>query len=358
MPSGTQGAADYYVWHVSGKTVTIHLNLEVVDRLLADMTRAFSAVPRHGAEIGGLLLGTIEQGDTVIVRVDDFEPVESQYKNGPSYLLSDEDRARFQSACEHWQPDEARPLYAVGYYRSNTREAASLAPQDIELLDEFFPSPAHIGLLINFHARRTSTAGFFFREDGLFPRTTQLEFPFRRRELSAGDDPPARPRREPAPSPAPPAESDYRREAPWRPAVTPVPSTPASGRFGLRSAVWIPLSFVFLMFGMALGLMIALARGSGPSAHEPGDFSLGLAVTRSDDNLSVRWDREATAIHAADHGVLEIEDGSYTKSVDLDTAQLKNGSIIYRNSSDAVRFRLVVYPKAHVSVTETADWGR
>lgn len=104
--------------------------------------------------------------------------------------------------------------------------------------------------------------------------------------------------------------------------------------------------------------MIALARGSGVPARDNQDFSLGLSVTRSDDNLSVRWDRDAAAIHAASRGVLEIEDGSYTKSVDLDPAQLNNGSIIYRNSSGSVRFRLVVYPRARISVTETVDWKR
>jgi hypothetical protein len=116
-------------------------------------------------------------------------------------------------------------------------------------------------------------------------------------------------------------------------------------------------------------MMIALSRAPGRS--DAADFSLGLAVAKADQdsvverangakepgyNLSVKWDRSATAVRAAQRGVLEIEDGKYTKSVDLDTAQLSNGGIIYRNSSATVRFRLTVYPRTRLSVTETAEW--
>jgi hypothetical protein len=349
MAAGTQGASDYFVWKVPGSAVSIYLHLDVVDRLLADVMRGLAALPKRGAEVGGILLGVIDHGHPAIVRVEDFEPVESQYKSGPSYLLSAEDRARFKSAWEQWQPDEARAIYAVGYYRGNTRDGFSLGPEDIELLEEFFPSPAHIALLVRPNSTKASIGGFFFRENGLFPSATALEFPFRRRELSAIEQPFPHPRREPAP------QNDPQNDPPDDP---PRQREPASARSSLRTAVWIPLSFVFLLFGVALGLMIALARGSGVPGRDSQDFSLGLSVTRSDDNLSVRWDRDAAAIHAAARGVLEIEDGSYTKSVDLDPAQLNNGSIIYRNSSGSVRFRLVVYPKARISVIETVDWKR
>lgn len=343
MAARTQGASEYFVWEVPGRAVAIHLHLDVIDRLLADIMRAFAAVPKRGAEVGGVLLGAIERGPVSMVRIDDFEAVECEHKSGPSYSLSDEDRGKFRKGCDHWQPGESRPMYAVGFYRSHTRDSLALAPEDIGLMDEFFPSPAHVALLVKPYGGKASLAGFFFREDGVFPSFTALEFPFRRRELTGSDAPPTvAPRLEPR---------SYLGREHTLPALPP-------GRSGLRTAVWIPLSFVFLLFGVALGLMIALARGSSSAAHEVQDFSLGLSVTRSDDNLSVRWDRGAPAIHAADRGVLEIEDGSYTKAVDLDTAQLQNGSIVYRNSSGAVRFRLIVYPKAQVTVTETADWRR
>jgi len=342
MAARTQGAPEYFVWEVPGKPVSIHLHLDVIDRMQADVIRGFAAVPRRGAEVGGILLGVIEPGPVSSVRIEDFEEVECEHKSGPSYVLSDEDRARFRAACDHWQPDEARPMYAVGFYRSHTRDSLALAPEDIELLDELLPSPGHVALLIKpYGGNKPSLAGFFFREDGVFPRAAALEFPFRRRELAGdGDAPAVSPR---------PETRDYAPDAR-------LSSSPRKS--GLRTGFWIPLSFVFLLFGVALGLMTALARGWSSSSREAQDFSLGLSVARSDDNLSVRWDRAASAIHAADHGVLEIDDGSYTKSVDLDTAQLKNGSVIYRNASGDVRFRLTVYPQPRVAVSETVEWRK
>jgi hypothetical protein len=106
-----------------------------------------------------------------------------------------------------------------------------------------------------------------------------------------------------------------------------------------------------------LGFQLAVSIGFKPTGGAgAADYSLSLAVTNTGDNLSVRWNRQAAPVRAAQSGVLEIEDGNSGKSVNLDEAQLQNGSIIYKNSSDTVRFRLVVYPKTGVSVTETIEW--
>ena len=57
-------------------------------------------------------------------------------------------------------------------------------------------------------------------------------------------------------------------------------------------------------------------------------------------------------MRAASNGVLEIDDGGETKRVELDRANLSSGSMVYRNVSDKVRFRLVVYLDSGLSVTE------
>lgn len=374
--------ADYYVWTVAGKPVVVHLHLEVVDRMLSEVMRGFGAVPKRGAEIGGVLIGTIERGDTTVVKIEDFEPVECGYKRGPSYLFERDDRAAFEDAMRRWQPDSTRPAYAVGMFRSHTRDGMSLAAEDIALMDEFFPSPAHVALLIKPYGTKVSVAGFFFREDGAFQTATPLEFPFRRRELTGEAEPPRRsmierrPRvREVRPigrrAPAQPAELEEELGEPQYeepPSAGPAYAVTLPSRSRLRSATWIPLSFVFFVFGVALGLMITLTRA--PGRNEAADFSLGLSVAKAEDtpvvdggapketgfNLSVKWDGQAAAVRAARRGVLEIEDGKYTKSVDLDGPQLRNGNIIYRNSSSTVRFRLTVYPQTRISVTETAEW--
>lgn len=357
-----QGGSDYYVWEIPGKPLAICLHFDALEGILHEVMRGFGAVPKRGAEVGGLLLGTIEHGVVSVVRIEDFEAVECEYQRGPSYLLGERDGAEFREACRRWQPDESRTVYAVGFFRSQTREGLSLDSEDLDLLDEYFPSPAHIALLVKPHGTKVSTGGFFFREDGAFQESTPLEFPFRRRELM-GEDAAAAPR--------PVAES---RLEPTRPRAVarqerldedrvsellrhpgPAYAVTLPSKSRMRSGIWIPLSFVFLLFGVAIGLMIALGR-TPDAAGGATDFSLGLSILKTDGNLSVKWNRDAPAIHGADRGVLEIEDGSYSKSVDMDAAQLSNGSILYRNSSNSVRFRLVVYPRARVSVAETLQW--
>jgi len=341
--------AGYYVWEVPGRPVAVHLSLEVADRILADVMRGFAAVPKRGAEVGGLLIGTIELGEPSVIKITDFEAVDCAYKRGPSYLLVDKDAEKFDETCSRREGE------SVGYYRSHTREGFSLSSEDIELMDRYFPNSTNIALLIRPFATKVSLAGFFAREDGVFPETTPLEFPFRRQELSGEDPPPRRPILERRPRQR--ATPEIPSYEPAIPALAPEPyQIPAPPKPRSRNAIWIPLSFVFLLLGVALGMMIALTRTSGSSRGDAQDFSLGLAISKTDDNLSVRWDRQSAAIHTAQRGVLEIEDGSYTKSVELDSAQLQNGSIIYRNSSGTVRFRLVVYPRARVSITETAEW--
>jgi hypothetical protein len=358
--------AGYYVWEVHGQPVVVHLHLDVVDRILAEVMRGFGAVPKRGAEVGGILIGFVEHraaehGDVSVVRIDDFEPVECGYKRGPSYLFSGDDAAAFADAVRQWQPDATRSTYAVGFFRSHTRDGLSLSGEDIGMMDEYFPAPSHVALIIKPYGTKVSLAGFFIREDGSFPDTAPLEFPFRRRELAGEDAPPRRSMIERRPRPQrfaeiPPAEVEENVAAD----PMPLPSTgyavtvPSKSR--LRSSIWVPLSFVFLVFGVALGMMIALTRSPAASRGDGQDFSLGLVISKTDDNLSVKWDRQSAAIHTAQRGVLVIEDGSHTQSVDLDTAQLQNGSIIYRNSSPTVRFRLIVYPRARVSVTESAEW--
>lgn len=363
MAAKTQGAPGYYVWEVPGKPVTIHIHLDVVDRILAEVMRGFGAVPKRGAEAGGVLLGVIEPGDPTIVRIEDFEPVECAYKRGPSYLFTREDRAVFEQAVQRWQPEESREAYAVGFYRSHTRDGMSLAQEDVEVMDEYFPSPSHVALLVKPYGTKVSLGGFFVREDGAFPETTPLEFPFRRRELAGEEAPPRRSmieRRErgirrfvPAPlagAPDDEVESAEPSQAGPAYAVT----LPSKSR--LRSAVWIPLSFVFLLFGIALGLMIAVARPPSNAAVAAADFSLGLSVAKEDDDLRVKWDPQSPAIRAAQRGSLEIQESGLTKVVDLDTANLQSGKITVQKQTDSVHFRLTVFPRAGVSITQTADW--
>jgi hypothetical protein len=234
-------------------------------------------------------------------------------------------------------------------------------------MEQNFPSPSHIALLVKPFATKASIASFFFREDGLFPSVAPLEFPFRRRELTGEEAPPRRsmlertPRRhdpgEEVSSVAPSMEFSQDPSSDSVFAAGPAYAYTSPSKSRARSGwVWIPLSFVFLLLGVVLGFQAALTMSPKAAGRSAVDYGLGLTVTREGANLSVRWDREAAAVKAAQKGVLEIEDGGYTKPVDLDQAQLSNGNILFTNSTGVVRFRLTVYPQAGVSVIQTMEW--
>src|SRR3954470_10382036 len=191
MESRTQDPAGYYAWEVPGQSVVVHLRLDVVDRLAAEVMRGFGSVPKRGAEVGGFLIGIIRAGVPAIVRIDDFEPVACEYRRGPSYQFTEEDGAALEEAWQRLQPSLSPSAYAVGYFRSHTRDGFALATEDLDLLDRLFPGPSQVALLIKPYATKVSVGGFFVREHGEFPESTPLEFPLRRREL-LGEDPAAR----------------------------------------------------------------------------------------------------------------------------------------------------------------------
>jgi hypothetical protein len=303
------------------------------------------------------------------VRIEDFEPVACEYKRGPSYLFTEQDGAAFEDACQRWQPSASPSNYAVGYFRSHTREGFSLDTEDVELMDNFFSNASHVALLIKPYATKVSVAGLFARQHGVFPNETPLEFPLRRRELTGEEPPPRRSLMERRPrgrqrAPAPLFDESPKAEmaaAPLErmPPPEPAYATTTTAKSRMRSGwVWIPLSFIFLLLGVALGFQAALTMGTGTAAGAAQDYSLSLSAIHNDDNLTVRWGRQSPAIRSARRGVLEIEDGGYTKPVELDAAQLQNGTLIYRNSSDAVRFRLTVFANERVSITETLAWKK
>jgi hypothetical protein len=366
MEPSTQGRPGYYVWDAPGQPLAVHLHLDILDRINAEVMRGFAAIPKRGAEVGGILLGTVQHGLRTIVCIDDFEPIACEYRHGPSYLLSDDELERFEEAVARRQPNDQSQAYAVGFYRSNTREGMSLAPEDLDLLDRSFPSPEQIALLIKPYATKAGAGGFFVRGADGFPSESPLEFPFRRRELTGEVPPPRRPLSERRPRargyPATEAadaglaaqmelQENYYPDAEESPEPEYEPPEP-----GGRIWVWIALSCVFLVLGLLVGYQAALVLAPQLADRGGSDLALNLTAEKSGGSLTVRWNRDAPALRNAQRGVLEIDDGGYNKPVDLAVADLKNGTLIYQNSSEAVRFRLTIFLDARLSVSETLEW--
>ena len=268
-------AASTFHWDVPGRSTTIFIDFELVDRLGFEIMRGFGAVPKRGAEVGGILLGSAEMGDRMVVRIEDFVPVPCEHLRGPSYVLSEKDMKLFDEALERWRPAPDKRIYVVGYFRSNTKELLQLSPEDLDILETRFPGSSAICLQVKPYATRASEATFFLRENGRFPTESQpAAFPFRRKEMGGGKMP-RRPRgveaqtEEPAPAPESTATSNATEEAaPAWPMLTfgmsPPPDPAPAGTLLTPQAkprtgwFWIPLSFIFLLLGVVMGFQIAL----------------------------------------------------------------------------------------------------
>lgn len=362
-------APSHYVWEVAGKPVSIHLDFNVLDRLGMDVMRGFGAVPKRGAEVGGLLLGSFEQnGDKLVVRVEDFVPVVCDHMKGPSYLLTEKDQARFEETVQRLKSAREDEPKLVGYYRSHTRDGLGLSDEDVEIFERYLGDASQIVLLVRPFATRTSIGAFFFQEPGGFRRESSYqEFPFRRRDLGGGNAVPARTVQADSVIESTGEEPDLREWVkrrgggegrPERVRVEKARPEPDNSVANFRSRwVWVPLSFVFLIVGVVVGFQSATMLHQGDLDRLAAtDLSLGLTAKSEAGKVVVRWDRSNKAIQNAASGVLRILDGDFSKVVNLDTRQLQNGSVIYMSADNRVGFRLEVTTTRRTTLSESTEY--
>jgi hypothetical protein len=351
-----------------GKPLEIRLDHSVIQRINIEVMRGFGVTRRRGTETGGLLIGKIDRlSSPPVLHIQDFEVCPCEYASGPSYLLSANDWQNFKQTVSRWEPSLDRDLYAVGYFRSHTREGFALDENDASVFRAFFRDPLDVALLIKPFATRVAEAGIFLQDKGaLAAESPAIEFQFTGRQkqpsvaeavatpVSALEPPQAAVALKKAkiierPSPAPYerpmfAEHHARESSGWG-----------------RRLSWFAFSLALLAFGGACGYEYAGARAArplataGPSAQAE-VYSVRLQVSQVDSSLMVKWDRDSAPIQAAMHGVLTVTEGSNSKEVKLGFAELRNGTAMYPNVGAEVRFRLELFFKENRSFVESAEF--
>jgi hypothetical protein len=273
---------------------------------------------------------------------------------------------------------------------------------DVRVFDALFPGDHPVILLVKPSVTRVSQGAFFFREEGGVRReASYLEFPFRRRELGGeaeaqwtGGDGGRGERalngisREAAPANAVATRRNQEQqisngmddfdETPLQSRVSvangqlatpddPVDAWPEESLAASRGKVlgrrWtlIPLSFLFLLLGVFLGIQVALTVGPrlGSAAGPMVDpYDLGLRVAAKDGKVQLDWNLDAVVITSAQSGTLFIEDGGVTKTVPLTRAQLTDGRIAYASLSDTVRFRLDIQLRDNALFSESVVYNQ
>ena len=329
-----------YVWNEPDHSISIHLPLVLVSRLGLEALEAYKSVPKRGLEIGGLLLGRAEG---TALYISDFQPVESEYRWGPSYRLSDSDLKTFEEAIGQ-HPD------AIGMYRTSTQtDALSLEEDHVKLFRRYFAGAGKVYLLVQ---PKRGNAVFFVNDGETL--TAGHEFPFRASELSVEipettlkPDRPPEPKLEPKP---------VRSLAVLPKAPLPAPPAPPAGRPRTRL-----VQAAALVFGMLAGAAIyqVLHSASRPSPNvaplspvataTKGDPKpsaaphMPLSVQWAGNSVMLYWNPDNTLIRSADKATLFISDGDQQRELALDHGDLASGALSYRPRSGEVTFRLRIF---------------
>ncbi|MGH9661053.1 MAG: hypothetical protein ACRD96_21070 [Bryobacteraceae bacterium] len=351
MSAPIAGSLPYYVWQSPDRKTSIQLSFDVIDRILQDVMRGFGSLPRRGAEVGGILLGRGEPGQVII---EEFELVECEYQAGPSFVLSDRDRAGLAEALEKWSDKRLR---VVGLYRSHTRKDLYLDDLDEALFRQFFGDPEQVFLVIKPFATRACVAGFCLWRDGELERDgTLAEFVFNRRELGGGDPRPVAARREAAPSESREQETAAAPAGRSTPSLS-ILSGPAAEAPPAKSGpglwLWVPVALAIAVVGGIFGFVASKGGPEQGAVQVTSGLPLKLAVTQNGTQLDVRWDRQSQTIAGAQLGILSIQDGPNRKEIELSASQLQNGRVLYSRITSDVSLKLEVFGRERSSSAES-----
>ena len=381
-------------WSVPRCPFEIEYSARVLDDIRLAVVDAFFSLPRGGAEIGGILLGS---WDGERVAIASYEPVDCQHALGPSFTLSPHDQAQLAEiiAGARRNPPNRQP---VGWYHSHTRSEVFLSDADQAIHNRFFPEPWQVALVMKPHTFEPMRAGFFFRErDGsMRTKASYQEFrlepmPLRAAGAVASNSPPAqRPQREvratlvgtPLPLPVQPVELADAPKAKRKVPITreiPVELVPQPEKVPMDTPGFLQLrterpgrvlkAMAILAVGLAIGgagyqtrrywLPPVLAKGSAVIPREP-DPAVALTVSDDTGQLKIQWDRNAPAVRNARQATLEVSDGSTApQSVRLDNAHLASGGFTYARQTERVDVTLIVAePNGRVVKEQTSFLGR
>jgi TonB family protein len=345
-------------WTEGPRKFAIHLAPGVIGSLGAESKMAFKRVPRRGLEIGGILLGRKEtEGEITTFSIEGFQPIESEHRTGPSYLLSESDYVLLQAALAK------NSAACIGLYRSHTRsDRPRLQEADTELFEKCFEAGDALYLVLGPVA---GVADLFVRTNSDLRCVHEFALASTRESILASaqvvrpnpENPdslahegvessrPGRSRRRDLPhSESGPGDFGPRLDHPQSSLVR-GPEVKAILHSSVRQGKWrLTAAVVFLALAATVGALsyyhrLSSVRSAGLRQPE----YIHLTVEQAGTALRIVWDRNSPAIRSATRGVLHIDDGTYHGDQSLAPSQLNAGSFLYEPKSAEERFRLDLY---------------
>ncbi len=335
-------------WAVAESPITIEYSLVVIEEIRREVSEGFQKLSRGGIEVGGALYGTREGRE---VRLLAIRPISCEHARGPSFQLSDNDRAALEQQLRQ-DPDDPQleGMECLGWFLSHTRTDITLNESDLEVFSSYFPHPWQVTLVVRPGRGGSMRAGFFVREaDGAVnPERSYLEFNFPDR-LAAIFDRGPRPERPAgegrggfahiaagggaaaAPMPAREFARPQPAELPEILPAQPIAAEPVAAR---SKWPWLVAWCVAVILAAGLGARYYFAQ----TVEEP----IGLSILEREGQLQIQWDPTSAPVKKAVRGSLEIADGTLVRIVPLSAQNLAGGRFTYERVGGDVQVRMSV----------------
>ncbi len=334
----------------------VECSTAVLESIRRQAVEGFNAFGHGGLETGGVLYGYREEGRFNIVA---FAELTCEHALGPGFVLSERDRTALADLLQ------APPgMETLGWYRVHTRSGLVLDADDRRLFERFPADAGCAALIVKPTAWGPANAAFFLREpdgrivppaarefllkpvlQGAQPGTAQPEAA----ELPATDPPAPEPQladREIDRAPScdgPPWEAEPDRIS--EPPVFTAVSSPDAAEARPRA---LRLSWKFYS---AAALCVLLALIVWPRSPR----NLALAVySVAAGQVRIEWNRGSAPVLQARSGTLVISDGTYSRVIPLDPAQLRSTSITYSLQTDHISVSLRVQDPGNSATVEEA----
>ncbi len=345
-------AVQYGSWSVHGLTPTIEYSLVEIARIVEVVVKGYFQFPHGGIEVGGVLFGD-RVGE--LVRIHASRPLACAHEQGPRFVLSPADQKPLQRLLDDFQADPLLRNYRpVGWYRSRTLSDISLAPEDVEIFNRYFPHPWQVTLVLRPEVGKPTRAGYFIHEPGKLLKVDASYDPFEAGpllEVPQAESPPmltaASPPQtpqltEPEPPPSYATASASEPVQPARIAVTPaspLPPRPPKLLLDLPRRRGFPWQPVLAGLGslMLAGVAASWFVVAKWSAAAP---TVGLRVVQKNGEIQAQWNPNSEPVKQARQAFIEVMDGESRTDFALEPEALRRGVWSTVLLSEDIRLRL------------------
>ena len=344
----------FHSWKAPGRDLEI-LSVEDALRGIRDFSiDGHMRLARGGIEVGGVLFGARE-GSRIWVQA--WRPIACEHANGPSFILSEKDEASLARMAEESQTDPGlEGMIPVGWFVSHTRSGIEIRDGELKFWEKYFPQNWQIALVVKPSRFQPVEAGYFFRDElnEVRKESSYHEFTLPIERKGPPRERKERDRTEDQAPPAPPPtalryeKSDQAFETRRNPSamalVTQQPGTypplvPLEELRGLgtRRKAWSMI--LLIVAGALVGAIARIAALYYIDTHPP---TLGLSVSEENQELRVRWDKEAVKDWSSATGEILFKEAQREVTQNMDSEALRLGAFAYVRRSRDVLVQLKV----------------